>query len=77
MSIAEIKIDLINQINNITDKVKLNEIKQLINFQSDNLTYITTSEEKVAISEAQKQIKDGQVFTHDEVQKDFEKWLGK
>ncbi|MBK6976081.1 MAG: hypothetical protein IPH28_02320 [Cytophagaceae bacterium] len=77
MSIAEIKIDLINQITNITDKVKLNEIKQLINFQSDNIAYITSTEEKIAISEAQKQIQDGQVLTHDEVQKDFEKWLGK
>ncbi|MBK9511972.1 MAG: hypothetical protein IPO04_22350 [Cytophagaceae bacterium] len=77
MSIAEIKIDLINQITNITDKVKLNEIKQLINFQSDNIAYITNVEEKIAISEAQKQIQDGLVFTHDEVQKDFEKWLGK
>jgi len=35
MSTAELKIDLINQITEITDEVYLREILQLLSFQSD------------------------------------------
>ena len=36
MSTAELQLDLINQIANIKDKVKLKELMQLLKFQNDN-----------------------------------------
>ena len=48
MSTAELKLNLINQIAGITDKVRLKEIMQLLKFQADESLYITNKEEKEA-----------------------------
>ena len=49
MSTAELKLNLINQIAGITDKVRLKEIMQLLKFQADESLYITNKEEKEAV----------------------------
>ena len=77
MNTAELKINLINQIANMTDKVRLKELLQLLDFQKDESVYLTTSEEKEALLEAQKQIDKGEVVSHDEVQKEIMQWLNK
>ncbi|TZF84483.1 hypothetical protein FW774_05690 [Pedobacter sp. BS3] len=77
MSTAELKIDLINQITNITEKSRLEEIRQLLRFQSDNSVFETTEEEKDAIHEARNQIANGNFFTHEEVQNEIREWLKK
>ena len=77
MNTAELKINLINQIANMTDKVRLKELLQLLDFQKDESVYLTTSEEKEALLEAQKQIDKGEVVSHDEVQKEMMQWLNK
>jgi len=77
MNTAELKINLINQIANMTDKVRLKELLQLLDFQKDESVYHTTSEEKEALTEAQKQIDRGEVVSHDEVQKEIMQWLNK
>lgn len=77
MSIAELKIDLINQIKNITDIDKLEEISQLIKFQIDDTIYETTEEDKKAIKEARNQIENKEVYTNKEMQKEIQKWLEK
>lgn len=77
MSTAELKIDLINQIANMTDKVRLKELMELLKFQSDESVYITSEEEKRAISEARNQISNGETISNEEVQKEIQKWLNK
>ena len=77
MSTAELKIDLINQIANITDKVKLKELMQLLKFQNDNSIYVTNEDEKNAVSEARAEINRGEVLTNDDVQNEIKQWLKK
>ena len=77
MSTADLKIDLITQITSITDKVRLKELLQMLKFESDNSIYLTSEEEKEAISEARNQIANGDFITSDDFQKDIQKWLKK
>lgn len=77
MSTAELQLDLINQIANIKDKVKLKELMQLLKFQNDNSIYVTNEDEKNAVSEARMEIAKGEVLTNDEVQNEIKEWLKK
>lgn len=77
MSTAELKIDLINQITGIKDKVRLTELLQLIKFQEDLSVYVTDDDEKKAIVEARKEIQNGEVYSDAEVQKEIGEWLKK
>ena len=77
MSTAELKLNLINQIAGITDKVRLKEIMQLLEFQADESFYITNKEEKEAVKEAKNQIKNGDGISNEDVQKEITSWLEK
>jgi len=77
MSTAELKLDLINQITSITDKVKLKELLQFIKFQADESIYITNHEEKIAVKEAKNQIANGEGISNEDVQKEITSWLEK
>ena len=77
MSTAELKLNLINQIAGITDKVRLKEIMQLLKFQADESLYITNKEENEAVKEAQNQIKNGDGISNEDVQKEITSWLEK
>ena len=77
MSTAELKLNLINQIAGITDKVRLKEIMQLLKFQADESLYITNKEEKEAVKEAQNQIKNGDGISNEDVQKEIKSWMEK
>lgn len=77
MSTAELKLNLINQIAGITDKVRLKEIMQLLKFQADESLYITNKEEKEAVKEAKNQIKNGDGISNEDVQKEIKSWLEK
>jgi len=77
MSTAELKIDLINQITGITDKVKLKELLQLLKFQNDETVYLTDEDEKRAILEARNEIRNENILSDAEVQKEISEWLNK
>lgn len=77
MSTAELKIDLINQITNLTDKVRLTELLQLLKFQNDEAVYVTSEDEKKAIFEAQDEIANGKVLSNADVQREINEWLNK
>ena len=77
MNTAELKIDIINQITNLTDTVKLQDLLQFIKFQSEKSIHITTEEEKKAISEARTQIANGEIIANEVVQKEIKEWLEK
>lgn len=75
MSTAELKIDLISKIAGISDKVKLKELMQLLQFQTEESVYITSLEDQNAVCEARAEIAKGNVFTNEEVQKELKEWL--
>lgn len=77
MSTAELKIDLISQITSITDPVKLKELMHLLQFQNEESIYITSEEEKNAVSEAREEIADGKILTNEEVKEEINRWLRK
>lgn len=77
MSTAELKLNLINKISNISDKVMLNELLELIKFQSDTSIYQTNLSEKKAIASAKNDIISGNIQTNDELQKEIDQWLKK
>ncbi len=77
MNTAELKIDLIKQIATITERVKIQELLQLIQFQTDNSVYTTNTEEKTAIQEARKQINNGDILSNKCVQNEINEWLKK
>ncbi len=76
MNIAELKIDLINQITSLNDDVKLKELLQFMRFQSDESIYVTNEDEKQAISEARTQIANEEVISNEMLQKEIQEWLG-
>jgi hypothetical protein len=77
MSTAELKIDLINQITNLTDSVKIKDLLQLIKFQSDDSIYTTSESEKKEIFVARKQIENGETIPNESLQKEINEWLTK
>jgi hypothetical protein len=77
MSTAELKIDLIHQITGINEKVKLEELLELIKFQNIESIYITNDKEKQAILEAQQQISNGETYSNEDVQAEIKEWLSK
>ena len=76
MSTAELQTDLINQIKGITDTVKLEELLQLVKFNTDKTVYVTNDEEKRAVAEAREQIARGEVISNEDFQAEIKKWLG-
>jgi len=77
MNTAELKLDLINHITSIKDKVRLKELLQQLKFQADESLYITNEDEKTAISEARYQIDNGNILSNDSVQEEIKEWLKK
>ncbi|BEV06353.1 hypothetical protein [Chryseobacterium gambrini] len=77
MSTAELQIDLINQITGITNKARLKELLQLLQFQNDEEIYATNEEEKKAVSEARIDIKEGSILSDEDFQKEINAWLNK
>lgn len=77
MSTAELKIEVINRIVNISDQIKLKDLLQLLKFQSEESIFITNEEEKSAISEARKEIVEGNTFSNEDVQTEINEWLRK
>lgn len=77
MSTSELKINLINKITEIRDEGRLKELMQLIEFQSNSTVFKTSKKEKEAISEAKEQIRNGEVVSNEDVQKEIKEWLEK
>lgn len=77
MSTAELKLNLIHKITSLTDDVKLYELMQFINFQSDTLVYEMSENEREIISEARTQIANNNVISNETLQKEIHKWLQK
>lgn len=75
MTTAELQTDLINQIKGITDVVKLEELSQLIKFNTAKAVYVTDEGDKRAVAVAREQIARGEVISNEDVQARIKKWL--
>ena len=68
---------LINKIKTIKDKNVLDEIYRLLEIDFDDEVYITSQEQKEAITQARDQIKNSQTISSKEADKDIDEWLEK
>jgi len=75
MSALEIKEKLTKLINNLDDEELLQEIYQMA--CGDSETYALSEPQKLQISKAKQEIKQGMSHTHEEVKKRTSEWLGK
>ncbi|HET8736616.1 MAG TPA: hypothetical protein VFM69_08445 [Pricia sp.] len=78
MKTKDIKKQLIHEINLSDNKRLLEEIYRFLNLENEfQEAFILSSEQKSAIAEARSQIENGDYLTHDEANRDIEKWLNK
>ena len=74
---SKLKIKLIDKINSTEDKELLKEVYRLLemDFDDKDKIYRLSKEQKAAIKEAKKQIKQGDFLTDEESNKATEAWL--
>lgn len=77
MNGAELKIDLITKITSISNNDLLNDIKELIKFQSDDTVFEVDEETQKSIAVSKAQIKDNQIMTNESLQSEIKQWLEK
>jgi hypothetical protein len=77
MSVAELQKKLIEKINNTNDAALLEDIYSFIGIDEEVGTYQLSHSQLTIIEQSQQQIKDGQYFTNEEVNKEIDECLGK
>lgn len=77
MNISDLKLELILQISNLNDKMKLEEILELLKFQTESSIHEVSEEEKLAIIEAKNQILNNNVLSNNVVNEEMNEWLKK
>ena len=76
MSTIELQAQLISKIQITTDEDVLEGVLRFLEFETEKEeVYIFNNEQQQAIAKARQQIKDGQFYTNEEVDKLTEKWL--
>ena len=77
MSSADLKVQLINKIQETDDIALLEELSVLFELQEPDSIYELNEDQKKNIKTAQEQIKSNQFLTDDEANKDIDQWLNK
>lgn len=75
MSTIELKINLIKRISEINDDSFLEAIMTILDLKIDTKVYHLTSKQKDSINESRKQVANGEVFSNDQINQEFQKWL--
>jgi hypothetical protein len=75
MSAPEIKEKLTKLINNLDDEELLREIYQMVS--DDSEVYTLSESQKLQITKAKQEIKQGMFHTHEEAKKRTSEWLKK
>ncbi len=75
MSTLELKNILIKRISDINDNSFLEAIMTILDSKIDSKIYKLTPQQKDAIIESKKQITNGEVFSNDQVNQEFQEWL--
>lgn len=74
MSIAELRLQLHQAIDALSNKEQLEAIYTLIKGTDSPMERMTTEEYTIAIDESMNQIKKGQFLTQEELEKESENW---
>jgi hypothetical protein len=78
MSTLELKESIINKIQDTTDQNILEGISRIFDLNLDNSDiYVLNDVQKSKIKIAREQIKNGEFFTEEQADMEFEKWLKK
>ena len=75
MSTIKLKNILIKQIAEINDFSFLEAIKTILDTKIDHKVYTLSPEQDGVIGESEKDIRQGNVFTNDQVNEEFQEWL--
>lgn len=75
MSTLELKNILIKKISEINDNSFLEAIMTIIDSKLDSKIYHLTTEQKDAIIESKRQVAEGEVFSNDQINQEFQEWL--
>lgn len=74
MSTIKLKNKVIDKLRTLDDYV-LEEILALIEFETESGIYKTSEAEKLSIKRGLEQIKNGELLTNEEVEKESDSWL--
>ena len=74
MSSVELREKILKKLESVDDHI-LKEVLTLIEFETKEGVYKLSNDQKSAIIESRQQIKDGNTFTNDEVDKEIDGWL--
>jgi len=75
MSTAELKIDLIKRISELSNVSVIEQVKRLLDFELSDEVYKLSSEQKERIALAQQEIAEGKLKSDEEVEEEIERWL--
>ncbi len=78
MSVTELQQKLIDKISSTNDVDLLEDIYSFIGIDEEVEKFYTLSDKQISsIEQSQQQIKDGNYFTNDDVNKEIDEWLEK
>jgi predicted transcriptional regulator len=78
MSVTELQQKLIDKISTTNDVDLLEDIYSFIGIDEEVEKFYTLSDKQISsIEQSQQQIKDGNYFTNDDVNKEIDEWLEK
>ncbi|MFV0154557.1 hypothetical protein OBK03_02095 [Empedobacter falsenii] len=75
MNTEELKLNVINQINQLNDFKIIEEIQQLINFESPTEEYQLNETEINRVEDAQKEYKKANILSEDLANQEIDQWL--
>ncbi|MCA4776339.1 hypothetical protein OBJ96_05270 [Empedobacter falsenii] len=75
MNTEELKLNVINQINQLNDFRIIEEIQQLINFESPTEEYQLNETEINRVEDAQKEYKKANILSEDLANQEIDQWL--
>ncbi|MFV0170493.1 hypothetical protein OBK12_02190 [Empedobacter falsenii] len=75
MNTEELKLNVINQINQLNDFKIIEEIQQLINFESPTEEYQLNETEINSVEDAQKEYKKANILSEDLANQEIDQWL--
>ncbi len=74
MTTAELKIKLIEKISKSDNVEMLEGISHLINIEEDSEIYVLNEDQERALNEADQNISEGKVYSHEEAHKIAKQW---
>ena len=77
MSTIELKNVLIKRIAEINDNSFLEALMTILDSKVDSKIYNLTPKQKYAIIESKRQIAEGEMFSNDQINQEFQEWLKK